>query len=81
MASLEIIKHIFNYTDKELMEQFYLSYQVLYARGIRNMGRSIQQALFMVQKPHRMITFINERRKASISINNERRNNEQRVYC
>jgi len=33
LLSLEIIKHIFDYTDKEILEQFYFNFQVLYALG------------------------------------------------
>lgn len=39
LLALEIIKHINNYTDKQLLEQFYFNYQVLYALGIRNIGQ------------------------------------------
>ncbi len=40
LLSLEIIKHIKNYTDEELLEQFRFNYQVMYAVGIRNIGES-----------------------------------------
>jgi len=36
LLSLEIIKHLFDYADKEILEQFYFNFQVLYALGIRN---------------------------------------------
>lgn len=38
LLSLEIIKHLFDYTDQEILEQFYFNYQILYALGIRNLG-------------------------------------------
>ena len=38
LMSLEIIKHIFNYTDRELLNQFYFNYQVSYAVGVKNLG-------------------------------------------
>ena len=38
--SLEFIKHMKNYTDEELLEQFRFNYQVMYAVGIRNIGES-----------------------------------------
>lgn len=38
LLSLEIIKNLFDYTDQELLEQFYFNYQVLYAVGIKNIG-------------------------------------------
>jgi hypothetical protein len=36
--SLELIKHLFNYSDDELMDQFYFNYQINYAVGIRHLG-------------------------------------------
>lgn len=36
--SLEFIKHLFNYSDDELMDEFYFNYQVDYAVGIRHLG-------------------------------------------
>lgn len=38
LLSLEYIKHLFNYTDEELVEQFYFNYQIAYALGIKNVG-------------------------------------------
>ncbi len=40
MLSLEIIKNLFDYTDKEIIEQFYFNYQIVYALGIRNIGET-----------------------------------------
>jgi hypothetical protein len=36
--SLEFIKHLFNYSDDELMDEFYFNYQVDYAVGIKHLG-------------------------------------------
>jgi hypothetical protein len=36
--ALELIKHLFNYSDDELMDQFYFNYQINYAVGIRHLG-------------------------------------------
>lgn len=36
--SLEFIKHLFNYSDDELMDEFYFNYQIDYAVGIRHLG-------------------------------------------
>lgn len=36
--SLEFIKHLFNYSDDELMDHFYFNYQINYAVGIRHLG-------------------------------------------
>ena len=36
--ALEFIKHLFNYSDDELMDEFYFNYQVDYAVGIRHLG-------------------------------------------
>ena len=36
--SLEYIKHLFNYSDAELVEQFYFNYQIAYALGIKSVG-------------------------------------------
>jgi len=38
LLSLEYIKHMFNYSDAELVEQFYFNYQISYALGIKNVG-------------------------------------------
>jgi hypothetical protein len=38
LLSLEYIKHLFNYSDEELVEQFYFNYQIGYALGIKNVG-------------------------------------------
>jgi len=38
LLSLEFIKHLKDYTDEELIEQFYFNYQIMYALGIRNLG-------------------------------------------
>ena len=38
VLSLEFIKHLFNYSDDELMDEFYFNYQVDYAVGIRHLG-------------------------------------------
>jgi Transposase DDE domain/Transposase domain (DUF772) len=38
LLSLEYIKHLFNYSDEELVEQFYFNYQIAYAIGIKNVG-------------------------------------------
>ena len=40
LLSLEFTKHLKNYTDEELLEQFRFNYQVMYAVGIRNIGES-----------------------------------------
>jgi len=38
LIGLEIIKHLFDYTDQELLDQYYFNYQVQYALGIRDIG-------------------------------------------
>lgn len=38
LLSLEYIKSIFDYSDVELIEQFYFNYQIAYAVGIKNVG-------------------------------------------
>lgn len=38
LLSLELIKHLFNYSDDDLMDQFYFNSQVDYAVGIRHVG-------------------------------------------
>ena len=38
LLSLEYIKHLFDYSDAELVEQFYYNYQIAYALGIKNVG-------------------------------------------
>ena len=38
LLSLEFIKHMKNYTDEELIEQFRFNYLIMYAVGIRNLG-------------------------------------------
>ena len=38
LLSLEYIKHLFDYSDAELVEQFYYNYQIAYALGINNVG-------------------------------------------
>ena len=38
LLSLEIIKNLFDYNDKEILEKFYFNFQVLYALGIHNIG-------------------------------------------
>ncbi|MGD0857081.1 MAG: transposase [Dehalococcoidia bacterium] len=60
MASLEIIKHIFNYTDKELLEQFYFNYQVLFALGIRNLGEVYFAERTMYEFRERIVNYLKE---------------------
>jgi hypothetical protein len=36
--SLEFIKHMKDYTDEDILEQFRFNYQVMYAVGLRNLG-------------------------------------------
>jgi hypothetical protein len=38
LLGLEYIKHLFNYTDDELIQNFYFNYLVSYALGVRNLG-------------------------------------------
>jgi hypothetical protein len=38
LMGLEIIKHLFDYTDQELLDQYYFNCQVQYALGIHNIG-------------------------------------------
>ena len=38
LLSLEYFKHIYNYSDEELIEQFYFNAQISYALGIKNVG-------------------------------------------
>jgi hypothetical protein len=35
---LEFIKHMKDYTDEGILEQFRFNYQVVYAVGLRNLG-------------------------------------------
>jgi hypothetical protein len=38
LLSLEFFKHLKDFTDEELIEQFYFNYQIIYALGLRNLG-------------------------------------------
>ncbi len=38
LLSLELIKHIFDYTDETLLDQYNFNFQVMYALGERNLG-------------------------------------------
>jgi len=38
LLSLEFIKHLYDYTDEQLLEQYYFNYQIAYALGQRNLG-------------------------------------------
>jgi len=38
LLSLELIKHIFDYTDEILLDQYNFNFQVMYALGERNLG-------------------------------------------
>jgi len=38
LLSLEFIRHFKDYSDEELIEQFYFNYQIMYALGLRNLG-------------------------------------------
>jgi tetratricopeptide (TPR) repeat protein len=38
LLSLEFIKHMKDYTDEDILEQFRFNYQVMYAVGLRNLG-------------------------------------------
>ncbi len=38
LLSLELIKHIFDYTDEILLDQYNFNYQVMFALGERNLG-------------------------------------------
>lgn len=38
LLALEYIKSLFDYSDAELIEQFYFNYQIAYAVGIKNVG-------------------------------------------
>ena len=38
LLSLEFIKHFKNYTDEDVLEQFYYNYQIMHAVGIRQLG-------------------------------------------
>jgi hypothetical protein len=38
LLSLELIKHLFDYTDETLLDQYNFNYQVMYALGERNLG-------------------------------------------
>lgn len=40
LLSLEFIKHMKNYTDEELIEQYRFNYLIMYAVGKRNLGES-----------------------------------------
>jgi hypothetical protein len=38
LLSLEFIKNFKNYTDEDILEQFYYNYQIMYAVGIRQLS-------------------------------------------
>jgi len=38
LLSLEFIKHMKDYTDEDILEQFRFNYQIMYAVGLRNLG-------------------------------------------
>jgi hypothetical protein len=38
LLSLELIKHLFDYTDETLLDQYNFNFQVMYALGERNLG-------------------------------------------
>ena len=38
LLSLEFFKHLKDFTDEEIIEQFYFNYQIIYALGLRNLG-------------------------------------------
>ena len=38
LLSPELIKHMKDYTDEDILEQFRFSYQIMYAVGRRNLG-------------------------------------------
>ncbi len=38
LLSLEFLKHLYDYTDEQILEQYYFNYQVNYALGQRNLG-------------------------------------------
>lgn len=60
LLSLEIIKHLNNYTDKQLLEQFYFNYQVLYALGIHNIGQVYFAERTMYEFRERVFNYLNE---------------------
>ncbi|MBS4025298.1 MAG: transposase [Clostridia bacterium] len=38
LLSLDFIKHMKDYTDEDILEQFRFNYQIMYAVGLRNLG-------------------------------------------
>jgi hypothetical protein len=38
LLSLEFLKHMKDYPDEDILEQFRFNYQVMYAVGLRNLG-------------------------------------------
>lgn len=38
LLSLEFIKHLNDYTDEQILEQFYYNYQIMFALGLRDLG-------------------------------------------
>lgn len=60
LVGLEIIKHMFDYTDKELMDQYYFNYQVQYALGIRNIGEKYLGERTLYDFRERLISYTKE---------------------
>ncbi len=44
LLSLELVKHIFDYSDENLLDQYSFNYQVMYALGERNLGERYMAA-------------------------------------
>lgn len=60
LLSLEIIKHLFDYNDKEILEQFYFNFQVLYALGIHNIGEVYVAERTIYEFRERIFNYIKE---------------------
>jgi len=60
LLSLEIIKHLFDYNDTEMLEQFFFNFQVLYALGIRNIGEVYIAERTIYEFRERIFNYIKE---------------------
>lgn len=60
LLALEIIKHLFDYTDKEILKQFYFNFQVLYALGIHNIGEVYVAERTIYEFRERIFNYIKE---------------------
>jgi len=60
LLSLELIKNMFDYTDEEILEQFYFNYQVIYALGIKNIGEIYFAERTLYEFRERLVNYVKE---------------------